>query len=49
MLAHGTACSVGDQLHPNGLIDRDVYDLIGSGLQRSRTTRTVVYRCPSSD
>ena len=29
MLAHGTACSVGDQLHPNGAIDPDVYDLIG--------------------
>lgn len=29
MLAHGTACSIGDQLHPNGAIDPDVYDLIG--------------------
>ena len=33
MLAHGTACSVGDQLHPDGLIDRDVYNLIGSVYQ----------------
>lgn len=30
MLAHGTACSIGDQLHPNGEIDADVYDLVGS-------------------
>lgn len=29
MLAHGTACSIGDQLHPDGAIDADVYDLIG--------------------
>ena len=29
MLAHGTACSIGDQLHPDGQIDNDVYDLVG--------------------
>jgi hypothetical protein len=30
MLAHGTACSVGDQLHPRGTLDTDAYKLIGS-------------------
>ena len=30
MLALGAKCSVGDQLHPLGRIDPDVYDLIGS-------------------
>jgi hypothetical protein len=29
MLAHGAACSVGDQLHPRGQLDAAVYDLIG--------------------
>ena len=28
-LAHGGGCSVGDQLHPSGVIDRGVYDVIG--------------------
>ncbi len=28
-LAHGAACSVGDQLHPSGRIDRAVYEVIG--------------------
>jgi hypothetical protein len=30
MLALGARCSIGDQLHPSGKIDQDVYDLIGS-------------------
>lgn len=30
MLAHGTKCSVGDQLHPNGKLDESTYDLIGA-------------------
>jgi hypothetical protein len=29
MLAHGAACSIGDQLHPRGNADRAAYDLIG--------------------
>jgi hypothetical protein len=28
-LAHGASCSIGDQLHPRGELDRDVYRLIG--------------------
>ena len=30
MLALGAKCSIGDQLHPSGKIDPDVYELIGS-------------------
>jgi len=30
ILANGAKCSVGDQLHPRGKLDRAVYDLIGS-------------------
>ena len=30
MLAYGARCSVGDQLHPNGLIDETTYDIIGA-------------------
>lgn len=29
MLAFGAGCSVGDQLHPNGLMDSSTYELIG--------------------
>ncbi len=29
MLAHGAECSIGDQLHPRGELDKAVYDLIG--------------------
>jgi len=29
MLAYGAKCSVGDQLHPNGLLDPSTYDIIG--------------------
>jgi hypothetical protein len=29
MLAHGAACSIGDQLHPRGRLDRAAYELIG--------------------
>ncbi len=30
MLAFGTKCSVGDQLHPDGALNQDTYDLIGA-------------------
>ncbi len=30
MLAHAAKCSIGDQLHPLGRIDRHVYDLVGA-------------------
>ena len=30
MLAMNTKCSIGDQLHPNGRISQETYDLIGS-------------------
>ena len=33
MLAHGAGCSVGDQMHPDGTIDKAVYQLIGSVYQ----------------
>ena len=29
MLAHGTRCSVGDQLHPSGQLDESTYRLVG--------------------
>lgn len=29
MLAHGAACSIGDQLHPRGTLDKGAYELIG--------------------
>lgn len=29
MLAHGAACSIGDQLHPRGVLEPAAYDLIG--------------------
>jgi len=29
MVAFGSKCSVGDQLHPNGLLDESTYDIIG--------------------
>ncbi len=30
MIAHGTKCSVGDQLHPSGKLDESTYNLIGA-------------------
>ncbi len=30
MLAFGSKCSVGDQLHPNGEMDKSTYDIIGA-------------------
>jgi len=30
MLAHGAQCSIGDQLHPRGRLDKAAYELIGS-------------------
>jgi hypothetical protein len=32
-LAHGAACSIGDQLHPSGRMDRGVYEIIGKTYQ----------------
>jgi len=29
MLANGSVCSIGDQLHPRGVLDRAVYEVIG--------------------
>lgn len=29
MVAHGAACSIGDQMHPRGVLDRAAYELIG--------------------
>jgi hypothetical protein len=29
MMAHGAACSIGDQLHPRGILDKAAYELIG--------------------
>jgi len=29
MIAHGARCSVGDQMHPRGTLDKSAYDLIG--------------------
>ncbi|MCC6423339.1 MAG: alpha-L-fucosidase [Phycisphaerales bacterium] len=29
MIAHGAKCSIGDQLHPRGTLDKAAYDLIG--------------------
>lgn len=29
MMAHGAQCSIGDQLHPRGTLDRGSYDMIG--------------------
>ena len=29
-LAHGAGCSIGDQLHPSGRLDKPVYEIIGS-------------------
>lgn len=30
MIAQGAGCSIGDQLHPNGALDADTYELVGS-------------------
>ena len=34
MMAHGAACSIGDQLHPRGVLDRAAYERIGDVYQR---------------
>jgi hypothetical protein len=34
MMAHGAQCSIGDQLHPRGTLDRAAYDLIGAVYRR---------------
>jgi hypothetical protein len=34
MMAHGASCSIGDQLHPRGILDIAAYDLIGKTYAR---------------
>jgi hypothetical protein len=34
MIAHGGACSIGDQLHPRGKLDPAAYELIGGAFER---------------
>ena len=34
MMAHGAKCSIGDQLHPRGVLDKAVYELIGQVYRR---------------
>ncbi len=34
MMAQGAACSVGDQMHPRGILDQAAYDLIGKAYAR---------------
>ena len=34
MMAHGAQCSIGDQLHPRGELDRGAYELIGQAYRR---------------
>ncbi|MCC7407869.1 MAG: beta-galactosidase trimerization domain-containing protein [Phycisphaeraceae bacterium] len=34
MIAHGARCSVGDQMHPRGLLDPSAYEVIGRVYQR---------------
>ncbi|HWB53161.1 MAG TPA: alpha-amylase family protein, partial [Tepidisphaeraceae bacterium] len=34
IMAHGAACSIGDQLHPRGQLDSAAYDLIGRAYAR---------------
>src|SRR5213075_3272233 len=34
MIAHGARCSIGDQLHPRGTLDRAAYQLIGRAYAR---------------
>jgi hypothetical protein len=34
MISNGAACSVGDQMHPRGVLDRASYDLIGRAYAR---------------
>ncbi len=34
MMAHGAACSIGDQLHPRGKLEQAAYDLVGKAYGR---------------
>lgn len=34
MMAHGARCSIGDQLHPRGVLDKAAYELIGKAYAR---------------
>ena len=34
MIAHGARCSIGDQLHPRGTLDRGAYEIIGRAYER---------------
>ncbi|HEX8234618.1 MAG TPA: beta-galactosidase trimerization domain-containing protein [Abditibacteriaceae bacterium] len=40
MLAFGSKCSVGDQLHPNGEMNRDTYELIGAAYKEVEVKET---------
>jgi hypothetical protein len=37
MMAHGAACSIGDQLHPRGKLEPAAYELIGKAYSRVET------------
>jgi hypothetical protein len=39
MLAHGAKCSIGDQLHPRGTLDKAAYELIGQVYARAAERR----------
>ena len=34
MMAHGARCSIGDQMHPRGVLDQAAYDIIGQAYAR---------------
>ncbi|MFM8716871.1 MAG: alpha-amylase family protein [Spartobacteria bacterium] len=36
MLAYGAKCSVGDQLHPNGMLDSSTYEIVGEAYREVR-------------
>jgi hypothetical protein len=40
MLAFGSKCSVGDQLHPDGAMNRDTYELIGAAYSEVKEKET---------
>ena len=50
MLAHGAACSIGDQLHPRGTLDREAYARIGRTYRRlARLTPWTEGAVPEAD
>jgi hypothetical protein len=49
MLAFGSKCSVGDQLHPDGEMNRDTYELIGAAYSEvEEKSRGAATRRPSA-